>query len=143
MKIAIVGCGAMGSIYAGLMADAGNEVWAVDTWKEHVDTINRDGLRVEGKSGDRTVRVQATTNGNDVGLCDLVIVATKASGVAAAAKTALSMTGPDTMILTIQNGLGAADRIAEAIPTSQVMLGVVCGFGASMKAPGHAHHNGM
>jgi 2-dehydropantoate 2-reductase len=143
MKIAIVGCGAMGSIYAGLMADAGNEVWAVDTWKDHVDTINRVGLRVEGKSGDRTVRVRATTDGGEVGRCDLVIVATKASGVAAAARTALTMTGPDTVILTIQNGLGAAQRIAEAIPTSQVMLGVVGGFGASMKGPGHAHHNGM
>lgn len=144
MKIAIVGCGAMGSIYAGLMADAGNEVWAVDTWKEHVDTINRDGLRVEGKSGDRTVKtIRAVTDGSQIGVCDLVIVATKASGVAAAARTALTMTGPDTVILTIQNGLGAAERIAEAIPTSQVMLGVVGGFGASMKGPGHAHHNGM
>jgi len=143
MKIAIVGCGAMGSIYAGLMAGAGNEVWAVDTWKDHVDAINRDGLRVEGASGDRTVKLHATTDGSEVGVCDLVIVATKASGVAAAARTALKLTGPDTVILTIQNGLGAADRIAEAIPTSQVMLGVVGGFGASMKGPGHAHHNGM
>ncbi len=144
MKIAIIGCGAMGSIYAALMADAGNEVWAIDTWKDHVDAINRDGLRVEGASGDRTVKtVRATTDGSEVGVCDLVIVATKAGGVAAAARTALSLTGPDTVILTIQNGLGAADRIAEAIPTSQVMLGVVGGFGASMKGPGHAHHNGM
>ncbi len=143
MKIAVVGCGAMGSIYAALMADAGNEVWAVDTWQEHVEAINRDGLRVEGKSGDRTVRLRATTDGSEVGTCDLVIVATKASGVAAAARTAWSMTGPDTVILTIQNGLGAADRIAEAIPTNQVMLGVVGGFGASMRGPAHAHHNGM
>ena len=144
MKIAIVGCGAMGSIYAGLMADAGNEVWAIDTWKDHVDAINRDGLRVEGASGDRTVKsIRATTDGAEVGVCDLVIVATKASGVAAAARTALGLTGPDTVILTIQNGLGAADRIAEAIPTSQVMLGVVGGFGASMRGPAHAHHNGM
>lgn len=143
MKIAIIGCGAMGSVYAGLMADAGNEVWAVDTWQEHVEAINHGGLRVEGKSGDRTVRLRATTDAAEVGPCDLVIVATKASGVAAAARSALSMTRPDTVILTIQNGLGAADRIAEAIPTSQVMLGVVGGFGASMKGPGHAHHNGM
>ncbi|MEQ9331395.1 2-dehydropantoate 2-reductase [Thalassobaculum sp.] len=144
MKIAIVGCGAMGSIYAGLMADAGNEVWAIDTWKDHVDAINRDGLRVEGASGDRRVTsIRATTDGAEVGVCDLVIVATKASGVAAAARTALGLTGPDTVILTIQNGLGAADRIAEAIPTSQVMLGVVGGFGASMRGPAHAHHNGM
>ena len=144
MKIAIVGCGAMGSIYAALMADAGNEVWAVDTWQAHVDAINTRGLRVEGASGDRTVTsIRATSDASAIGICDLVVVATKASGVAAAARTALSLTGPGTMILTIQNGLGAADRIAEAIPTSQVMLGVVGGFGASMKGPGHAHHNGM
>ena len=40
MKIAIIGCGAMGSVYAALLADAGNEVWAIDTWPEHIDAIN-------------------------------------------------------------------------------------------------------
>ena len=60
MKIAIVGAGAMGSIYAGLMADAGNEVWAIDTWADHIEAIKQNGLRVEGASGDRTVKnVQA------------------------------------------------------------------------------------
>jgi 2-dehydropantoate 2-reductase len=143
MKIAIIGCGAMGSVYAALLADAGNEVWAIDTWREHVDAINRHGLRVEGASGDRTVRLKATTNAADAGQCALIIVATKANGVAAAARAAKGIAGPDSVILTIQNGLGAADRIAEAIDTSQVMIGVVGGFGASMKGPGHAHHNGM
>ena len=55
MKIAVIGAGAMGSIYAALLADAGHEVWAVDTWGAHVDVINAKGLRVEGASGDRTV----------------------------------------------------------------------------------------
>mgnify|MGYP001250408964 CR=1 FL=1 len=55
MKIAIVGTGAMGSVYAGLLADAGNEVWAVDAWAEHIDTIAANGLRVEGASGDTFV----------------------------------------------------------------------------------------
>ena len=50
MKIAIIGCGAMGSVYAALLADAGNEVWAIDTWQEHIDAINKNGLRVEGAS---------------------------------------------------------------------------------------------
>jgi len=142
VKIAIIGTGAMGSIYAALLS-AGNEVWAVDSWADHIATIKEKGLRVEGASGDRTVRINATTDPAEVGEADLVIVATKADGVAAAAKAALSMTTPETVILTIQNGLGAADRIAAAIPTEQVMIGVVGGFGASMKGPGHAHHNGM
>ena len=48
MKIAIVGTGAMGSVYAGLLASAGNEVWAVDAWLEHVDAMRTKGLRLEG-----------------------------------------------------------------------------------------------
>jgi 2-dehydropantoate 2-reductase len=70
MKIAIIGCGAMGSVYAGLLAGAGHEVWAVDSWREHVDAIRANGLRVEGASGDRTVRVNATTSTADAGPCD-------------------------------------------------------------------------
>ena len=143
MKIAIIGCGAMGSVYAALLADSGNDVWAIDTWEEHISAIKSNGLRVEGASGDRTVLINATTNARDAGECDLIIVATKASGVAAAAVAAKSIAGPNSIILTIQNGLGAAERIAESIDTNQVMIGVVGGFGASMKAPGHAHHNGM
>ena len=143
MKIAVIGCGAMGSIYAGLLSDAGNEVWAIDVWEDHIEAIRRNGLRVEGASGDRTVRINAATDVGAAGLCDLIIIATKASGVAGAARSARQITGADSVILTIQNGLGAADRIAEAIDTDQVMIGVVGGFGASMKGPGHAHHNGM
>ena len=143
MKIAIIGCGAMGSVYAALLADSGNDVWAIDTWEEHISAIKSNGLRVEGASGDRTVLMNATTNASDAGECDLIIVATKASGVAAAAVAAKSIAGSNSIILTIQNGLGAAERIAESIDTNQVMIGVVGGFGASMKAPGHAHHNGM
>ena len=55
MKIAIVGCGAMGSVYAALLAEAGNEVWAVDLWREHLDAIKAHGLKVSGFSGERTV----------------------------------------------------------------------------------------
>ena len=143
MKIAVIGCGAMGSIYAGLLSDAGNEVWAIDVWEDHIEAIRRNGLRVEGASGDRTVRINAATDVGAAGLCDLIIIATKASGVAGAARSARQIAGADSVILTIQNGLGAADRIAEAIDTDQVMIGVVGGFGASMKGPGHAHHNGM
>ena len=44
MKIAIIGCGAMGSVYAALLADAGNEVWAIDTWQEHIDAIKKNGI---------------------------------------------------------------------------------------------------
>lgn len=144
MKIAIVGAGAMGSVYAALMADAGNDVWAVDVWQDHVDAINRDGLRVEGASGDRTVSsINAATEITAAGACDLYIIATKASGVGDAARAVSSVMRPDSLVLTIQNGLGAGERIAEHMPTDNVLLGVAAGFGASMRGPGHAHHNAM
>lgn len=144
MRIAIIGVGAMGSVYAGLLADNGkHDVWAIDTWKEHVEAIRSNGLRVEGASGDRTVKLNATGNAGDVKDADLVIIATKDDGVVGAAKAALQIAKPDAPILTIQNGLGSADRVAEIVGSKRIMMGVVGGFGASMKGPGHAHHNGM
>ena len=144
MKIAIFGVGAMGSVYAGLMAEAGHEVWAVDIWREHVDAINREGLHVEGASGDRLVQgIRATANAADVGECELYVLATKASGVGPAAETIAPLMDADSIVITIQNGLGAGERIAQYMSTDRVLLGVADGFGASMKGPGHAHHNGM
>ena len=144
MKIAVVGTGAMGSVYAALLADAGNKLWAIDVWQEHLQAIQQHGLRVEGYSGDRTVQgIKVSANIADAGLCDLVIIATKASGVGAAAASIASIVGKDSLVLTIQNGLGAGERIAQHLPTDNVLLGVAGGFGASVKAPGHVHHNGM
>jgi 2-dehydropantoate 2-reductase len=143
MKIAIVGCGAMGSVYAGLFASAGHEVWAIDRWAEHVEAMKKNGLRLEGKSGDRTVKVNATTQTKDAGPCDLVVLATKAMHVAAAAESVKALLGKDTPVLSVQNGLGGPETAAGILGRERVMVGVVGGFGASMKGPGHAHHNGM
>ncbi len=143
MKIGIVGAGAMGCVYAALMADAGNEVWAIDTWQAHVDAMAANGLRLEGASGDRTVALGATSDPAAVGPCDLVIIATKAPQVEEAATSARALLGPETPVLTIQNGLGSAARVARIMGAERVIIGVVGGFGASIKAPGHAHHNGM
>lgn len=144
MKIAVIGAGAMGSIYAALFADNGHEVWAIDLWQEHLDAIATNGLRVEGASGDRTIRSIKTANSiTDAGPCDLYIIATKASGVGEAAQSISKIMNEGALVLTIQNGLGAGERIAAHMPTENVLLGVAEGFGASMKGPGHAHHNAM
>jgi 2-dehydropantoate 2-reductase len=88
MKIAVIGVGAMGSVYAALLAAAGNDVWAIDTWADHLDAIRQNGLRVEGASGDRIVTSysRGQRRCGVAGECDLYIVATKASGVEAAAR---------------------------------------------------------
>ena len=144
MKIAIFGVGAMGSIYAGLLAEAGHEVWAIDIWQDHVDAINQTGLHVEGASGDRVVQgIKATSQAAEVGECDLYVLATKASGVGPAAEMIAPVMGQESIVITIQNGLGAGERIAQFMDTDRVLLGVADGFGASMKGPGHVHHNAM
>ena len=143
-RIAVIGTGAMGSVYAVLLAEAGHDVVAVDGWQDHVDAINERGLRLSGASGDRTITsLHAATDSGDAGACDLYIIATKASGVGEAARMVASVMRPDSLVLTIQNGLGAGERIAAHMPTDNVLLGVADGFGASLKGPGHAHHNAM
>jgi len=143
VKIAVVGAGAMGSVYAGLLGSAGNEVWAVDVWQEHVEAIRERGLRVEGASGDRTVPIRATTDAAEAGEADLVILATKAMDVEAAAEAARPLVGADTLVLSIQNGLGGPDVAARVLGEDRVAVGVAGGFGASIVAPGHAHHHGF
>jgi 2-dehydropantoate 2-reductase len=142
-KVAVIGCGAMGSVYAALMVDAGHEVHAVTLWPDHAEAMARQGLRVEGASGDRTVRLHAGMSTDGIGPCDLVIIATKAFDVEAAARSALPLLAPHTVVQTIQNGLGSAERVAPIVGADRLAVGVVGGFGASLRAPAHVHHNGM
>ncbi|HAN61492.1 MAG TPA: 2-dehydropantoate 2-reductase, partial [Gammaproteobacteria bacterium] len=123
MKIAVVGTGAMGSVYAALLGDAGNEVWAIDVWQEHIDAITKNGLRLEGASGDRTVMIKATTDHNEVGTCDLVVVATKAGQIESAATSVPALLHDDSVVLTIQNGLGSAERLAASISAERLLIG--------------------
>ncbi|MCW5640753.1 MAG: 2-dehydropantoate 2-reductase [Rhodoferax sp.] len=142
MKIAVVGCGAMGSVYASVLAQAGNEVLVVDRWQAHVDAINRHGLRLEGPTGDRTVPMRAVLVAPQEPV-ELVILAVKAADVAHAATSALPLIGPDTAVLTIQNGIGSADTVSAVVGADRLMVGVASAFGASLQGPGHARHNAM
>ena len=144
MRIAVLGVGAMGSVYATFFAEAGHEVWAVDKWAEHVSAINASGLRLSGISGDRFVNsVQAVMDVGIVPKCDLYVIATKGSGVAEAAKAISKVMPSHAMVLAIQNGLGAGAKVSDYLPETAVLLGVADGFGAEIRAPGHARHNAM
>ncbi len=142
-RVAIVGCGAMGSVYAALMASAGHEIYAITSWPDHAAAMAKNGLRVEGFSGDRTVKVHASTTTDGMPQMDLVIIATKAMDVEEAARASLKILGPNTPVQAIQNGLGSAEKVATIVGPDRTVVGVVGGFGASMRGPGHVHHNGM
>ena len=142
MKIAVVGCGAMGSVYAALLGDSGNEVWAIDRGIEHIKAIKQTGLRVEGPSGDRTVRIHATTDSTQVGSCDLVIIATIVRDATGGAELAKPLIGAGTAVLSIQNGIGGPDAAAAVLGLDRILVGVASGFGASLRGPGHVQHTG-
>ena len=144
MKIGIIGTGAMGSIYASFFARNGFQVTCYDIWEDHINAINSNGLRLSGASGDHVVhKIKATCEFNDLKDHDLYILATKGDSVGDAASKLSTLSLEKSIVLTIQNGLGAAERISKYMPTENVLLGVAQGFGASIQTPGHAHHNGM
>ncbi|MFV0496442.1 ketopantoate reductase family protein [Mycobacterium sp.] len=142
MKIGLIGCGAMGSIYAAKLAAAANEVVVVDSYRPGIDAIAQHGLRVSGPGYDTTVRLRAATVAPAEPM-DLVILAVKAADVTTGAQQALPMLGEATPVLTIQNGLGSAETVAGIVGDQRVTVGIASGFGASRVAPGHVHHNAM
>jgi 2-dehydropantoate 2-reductase len=144
MKIAVVGTGAMGSVYAALLGRAGNEVWAIDRWQDHLDAIAAGGLRVSGASGNYVVAdLHVGRAPGDAGAADVWIVATKAHDVEVAAAEIAPLLRPDDIVMAFQNGLGAAERLATHVPDDRILVGIAEGFGSSVPEPGHVHHNGM
>lgn len=144
MKIAIVGTGAMGSVYASLLGKAGHEVWAIDTWQEHLDAIAASGLTVSGASGSFVVEgIHVASTPHDAAPCDIWVIATKASDVDQVAAEIAPLLEPDSVVMAFQNGLGAGERVALHVPDEHIVIGIAEGFGSSIPEPGHVHHEGM
>jgi 2-dehydropantoate 2-reductase len=133
VRICVVGCGAVGSLFAANLAQLGDiEVWAYDLAQEHVDAINRDGLRLSG-AGDIVGRPHATSDAKELPACDFGIVATKAMHTSSAiAATAAAFT--DGCVATVQNGLGNEETIAEH--AERVIRGTTFPAGKLLE-PGH------
>ncbi len=144
MKIAIVGTGAMGSVYAGLLGKAGHELWAIDIWPDHIDVIARSGLTVSGASGSFVVdNLRTGRSPGDAGPCDVWVISTKAPDVEVAAAAIAPLLRPDDVVIAIQNGLGSGERVARHVPRQHVMIGIAEGFGSAIPQPGYVHHEGM
>jgi 2-dehydropantoate 2-reductase len=134
----------MGSVYAGLLGRAGHEVWAIDRWQKHIDAIAGTGLAVSGASGSFVVdNLHVGSSVSDAGTCDLFVIATKAADVDAAAAEIAPLLKPDSVVMALQNGLGAGERVARRIPEEHIVIGIAEGFGSSIPQPGHVHHEGM
>ena len=143
MKIAIVGAGAMGSLFGGLLSESGNEVYLLDIWKEHIETINKKGLWIEGLSGDRFIKIKAVTEPKEIGgTSDLIIIFVKSYHTESAAKNISSLVGGNTTILTLQNGLGNFEILSNIFSSEKVITGTTS-YGATMLGPGRVRHAGI
>jgi len=133
VKICIVGCGAVGSLFAANLAQLEDvEVWAYDASREHVDAINASGLRLSG-AGDVLGRLSATTDASELPPCDFGIVATKAMHTdAAIAATAHAFA--EGYVATVQNGLGNEETLARHV--ERVIRGTTFPAGKIVE-PGH------
>jgi 2-dehydropantoate 2-reductase len=141
MKIAVLGAGAMGSLFGGKLAQGGHEVTLISTWAEHVERINREGLVMDGLAGGGRVKVRACLSAAEAGPAELVIVFVKAPQTREAMAGALALVGPETMVLTLQNGLGNVESLVEVVGPGPVMAGT-SSHGANLKEPGLVCHAG-
>ncbi|WP_295381331.1 ketopantoate reductase family protein [uncultured Pseudacidovorax sp.] len=135
MKIAILGAGALGCAIGGTLAMAGNDVVLINRNAAHVEAIRTHGLRLRGPEGERRVAVQAETDCHALGPVDLVIVLVKSFHTQAAIAAATPLIGPQTLVLSLQNGLGHEDILAEAVGRERVIAGKTY-VGGVMLAPG-------
>jgi 2-dehydropantoate 2-reductase len=134
LKVCIVGCGAVGSLFAAHLARKGeSEVWAYDVWKDHVDTIRNHGLRISG-ADDFTARLNATSNAAELPRCDYGIVATKAIHTRDAIVQVARAFDANSAVCSVQNGVGNEEIIAEHVKC--VIRGTTFPAGHPI-APGH------
>ncbi|MDB5850059.1 MAG: 2-dehydropantoate 2-reductase [Rhodoferax sp.] len=136
MKICVLGAGALGCAIGGVLTEDGHEVWLVNRGRAHVDAMLQHGLVMREGGVDRTVKVHAATDTQAIGVVDLVIVLVKSFHTREVITSAKAIVGPDTTVLSLQNGLGHEDILAEVVGRQHVLAGKTY-TGGVMLAPGH------
>lgn len=137
MRITVVGAGAMGASYGGHLARAGHQVALLDAWQEHVDAINRAGLRLDGVLGEHRVSAPASTVPNEATRgADVAIVFVDANNTARAGEILPGLLAPDGFAITFQNGIGNVEKLQAALGQGRVLGGSsMCS--AATRSPGH------
>jgi len=136
LRIFFLGAGALGSAIGGSLAEGGADVVLVDSWTAHVETINRDGLTLREGGVDRKVHVRAVGSATGLGTADLVVVLVKSFHTREAVEGARSLVGPDTVVMSLQNGLGHEDILADVLGRHRVLAGKTY-KGGVLLGPGH------
>jgi len=143
VKIAIVGVGAMGGLFAYLLYKAGYSPWLLDRYQERVDIIKREGMRVEGVTGKHHITLhRITTKPEEIGIVDLVIIFVKAYDTEEALHGALCLMDDKTLVLTLQNGLNNLEKIT-GITGRRRAIGGITAHGATQLGYGRIRHAGI
>ncbi|MFQ5426170.1 MAG: ketopantoate reductase family protein [Gaiellales bacterium] len=142
MRIAVVGAGAMGSIFGAGLKEAGHETVLVDVAGELVDAINAEGVTVEREESERVVEIPATTDPSSVGQVDTVVFFVKCYHTAAAAEGARPLVGPGTIVASLQNGWGNGEVLADAFGAEQLVVGVTYNSG-TVRGLARVGHTGV
>src|SRR5574337_329290 len=138
MKVAVVGVGAVGGYFGGLLAKGGADVTFIARG-ERLEALRAKGLTVKSGKGDFSIRVLATDDPTEVGLVDLVLFCVKSYDTESAIRQALPMVGQQTVILSLQNGIDNEEKIATLAGKEKVLAGVAY-IGASVPEPGVVCH---
>ncbi|TKC83955.1 2-dehydropantoate 2-reductase [Trinickia terrae] len=142
MKIAVLGAGAMGSLFGGLLAESGQHVTLLDIDEAHLDAIRQAGLRVQTDQGDRRVTNLEVRRPEAPGAePDLLIVFTKSLHTRGALSALRHLIGPETFVLTLQNGLGNVEALSEFVAPQRILIGVTT-WPSDLVAPGHVSSHG-
>ena len=139
VKIAVVGCGAVGSFYGAKLACAGHEVHFL--LRSDYDVVSRQGVFVHSPEGDFQVRPRCARYSDEIGPADLVLIGLKTTGNDQFGKLLPALVGPATVVLTLQNGLGNEEQLARLFPAEQIMGGL-CFVCLNRIAPGVIQHIG-
>ncbi|WP_321965028.1 2-dehydropantoate 2-reductase [Paraburkholderia sp. J7] len=123
MKICVLGAGALGSVIGGCLAEGGSEVFLVCREGAHYQALATRGLELREDGKSRIVNVKATTDCNEIGLVDLVILLVKSFDTEAAMAGASALFGPDTVLMSLQNGLGHEEILREIVGAERVIAG--------------------
>ena len=141
MKIAIVGAGAMGSLFGALLAEGGHEVWLYDVWQDHINALKQNGLKIEREGETRNVRLNAASDPRQIGESELVLIFVKSTQTRSAAESAAFLADRNGWVMTLQNGMGNAEIIAEYTPSNRILAGTTA-HGATMLKAGSIRHAG-
>lgn len=135
-----MGAGAIGSLFGGFLAKAGNEVTLIGR-KPHVNKVNQEGLNIEGISGEHRINLKATTNPAELEIPDLILVTVKAYDTEQAVKEIKGLFGPRTHLLCLQNGLGTEDVAGSILSNTRIIRGTTS-EGVQFLEPGKVRHTG-